>query len=469
MSLQPRPDASLPISLNAAARAARDFVATHHKTLAVTVALALTGFGVTAFGIAPLAPDAAELPRRIVTELVGHDDVVGQLESLADLGLKLSRSDITRSSDTADSLFKRLGVVDVEAAQFLRNNRTAQRVLSGRGGKMVSAQLDDEGKLQSLVARFADPDDTAPTPTRFTRLTIWRDAVGFSAKLETAPLEGGAKLAGGTIKSSLFAASDEAGIPDAIAVQMAEMFSADIDFHRELRKGDGFSVVYETMTADGEPITWNQGSGRVLAAEFVNNGKTYQAVWYGPEDGRGKGGYYDFNGESKHRAFLASPMEFSRVTSGFAMRFHPIMQTWRQHLGVDYGAPTGTAVRAVGDGLVEFAGWQNGYGNVVQIQHNGARSTLYGHLSRIDVRRGQRIEQGQRLGAVGATGWATGPHLHFEFRVNGQHQDPLRIARAAETVPLAAAERPRFAQVSGAMKTQLQVADELRGQGDQVE
>ena len=126
------------------------------------------------------------------------------------------------------------------------------------------------------------------------------------------------------------------------------------------------------------------------------------------------------------RAFLASPMEFSRVTSGFAMRFHPILQTWRAHLGVDYGAPTGTPVRTVGDGVVEFAGVQNGYGNVVQVEHGNDRSTLYAHLSRIDVRKGQRVEQGQRIGAVGATGWATGPHLHFEFRVNGEHQDPLR-------------------------------------------
>ena len=470
MSLQPRSDALLPALK--ATRAARDFVAAHHKTLAATVALALTGFGVTAFGIAPLAPDAAELPRRLVTEAVSHEDLGSQLEALAGLGLKLSRSETTRASDTADSLFKRLGVVDAEAAQFLRDDRLAQRVLAGRPGKMVSAELDEEGRLQRLVARYADPDDNAPQPSRFLRLTIERDAAGvFQIRQESAALEASTRMAGGTIRSSLFAATDDADIPDAIAVQMAEMFSADIDFHRELRKGDSFSVLYETMTADGEPITWNQGSGRVMAAEFVNNGKTYQAVWYGTPtaDGNGKGAYYDFGGESKHRAFLASPMEFSRVTSGFAMRFHPIMQTWRQHLGVDYGAPIGTPVRSVGDGTVQFAGWQNGYGNVIQIQHNGARSTLYGHLSRIDVRPGQRIEQGQRIGAVGATGWATGPHLHFEFRVNGVHQDPLGIAKAAETVPLAAAERPRFAQVAGAMKTQLQVADGLRGQGEQVE
>jgi murein DD-endopeptidase MepM/ murein hydrolase activator NlpD len=337
-------------------------------------------------------------------------------------------------------------------------------VLTGRPGKMVSAELDDEGRLRTLVARYPADDDGAASnlPSRFNRLTIQRGADGrFSTRQETAALESTTRLAGGEIRSSLFAATDTAGIPDAVAVQMAEIFSADVDFHRELRKGDDFAVVYEALTADGEPITWNQGSGRVLAAEFVNGGKSYQAVWY--PSASGKGGYYDFNGESKRRTFLASPMEFSRVTSGFSMRFHPIMQTWRAHLGTDYGAPTGTPVRAVGEGTVDFAGWQNGYGNVVVLQHAGGRSTLYGHLSRINVKRGERVDQGENIGNVGATGWATGPHLHFEFRVNGQHQDPLKIAKAAETVALDASQKPRFLQLAAGLKTQLLAADELRG------
>jgi murein DD-endopeptidase MepM/ murein hydrolase activator NlpD len=463
---QPDPDRPQPgaNALTSVAAAAARFVAAHHRGLAASVAIALTGFGVTAFGIAPLAPDAAELPRRQVIEVVEPEGLDSQLAALADVGLQLRRSENTRASDTADSLLRRLGVVDAEAAQFLRTDRHGQRVLAGRPGKMVSAELDDEGRLRKLVARYPADDDGSPSnlPSRFNRLTIERSAQGgFITTLETAPLEASTRLAGGTIRSSLFAATDEAGIPDAIAAQMAEIFSADIDFHRELRKGDAFSIVYEALTADGEPITWNQGSGRVLAAEFVNAGRTYQAVWF--DGANGKGGYYDFKGESKRRAFLASPMEFSRVTSGFSMRLHPIFKTWRAHLGTDYGAPTGTPVRAVGDGIVEFAGWQNGYGNVVQIQHAGGRSTLYGHLSRINVKKGQRVEQGQNVGAVGATGWATGPHLHFEFRVNGQHQDPLKIARAAETVALDAAQRPRFAQVAAALKTQLAVADELQG------
>jgi murein DD-endopeptidase MepM/ murein hydrolase activator NlpD len=183
-------------------------------------------------------------------------------------------------------------------------------------------------------------------------------------------------------------------VPDGVTNQIAEIFGTDIDFRRELRKGDTFTVLYEAHTADGEPITWGGSAGRVLAARFINKGETRDAVWF-QEAGR-KGAYFDLTGRSKTRAFLASPLAFSRVTSGFAMRFHPILQTWRRHLGVDFGAPTGTPVRSVGEGVVSFAGRQGGYGNVVQVQHSGNRSTLYAHLSRIDVRKGQRVEQGHR-------------------------------------------------------------------------
>jgi murein DD-endopeptidase MepM/ murein hydrolase activator NlpD len=244
--------------------------------------------------------------------------------------------------------------------------------------------------------------------------------------------------------------------------QMAEIFSTDIDFHRELRKGDTFSVVYESLSADGETVPWNEGTGRVLAAEFVNAGKHAPGGVVRRRSGARR--LFRARRPEPPRTFLASPLEFSRVTSGFAMRFHPLLQSWRAHLGVDYGAPTGTPVRSVGDGVVHFAGRQNGYGNVVEVQHGNERSTLYAHLSRIDVRKGQRVEQGERVGAVGATGWATGPHLHFEFRVNGQHQDPLLIAKAAEAVA-AGRRRPQPLQRRGAQVVQakLQVAASVGG------
>jgi murein DD-endopeptidase MepM/ murein hydrolase activator NlpD len=237
---------------------------------------------------------------------------------------------------------------------------------------------------------------------------------------------------------------------------VAEVFSGTIDFHRALRKGDRFSIVYETLEADGEPLR----AGRVLSTEFVNAGKTFQAMWF-QEPGQ-KGGYYNLDGQSLRRAYLASPMEFSRVTSGFAMRIHPILQTMRAHLGVDYGAPTGTPVRSVGDGMVEFAGVQNGFGNVVIIKHRNNHETVYAHLSRIGVRKGQSVSQGDNVGAVGSTGWATGPHLHFEFRVNGKHQDPVTIAQQSESIPVSAAAKAAFAQAAGGMRVNLAAAESMR-------
>jgi murein DD-endopeptidase MepM/ murein hydrolase activator NlpD len=401
-----------------------------------------------------MAPDAADLPRRLVTESVTPADLSEQLEALELHELELYRTDLTRSSDTADSLLRRLGVDDPEAAAFLRTDVTARRLLEGRAGKMVQVQTEN-GRLAQLIAR-SPAADASQYNTHFTRLTVGRDAAGLHAKAEQMPLQAEVRLGSGTILSSLFAAADESRIPDSVTVQMAELFSADIDFRRELRKGDTFSVLYEALTADGEPITWNQAAGRVLAAQFVNGGKSFDAVWF--QEPGSKGGYFGLDGRSKQRFFLASPMAFSRVTSGFAMRLHPIHKTWRAHLGVDYGAPTGTPVRAVGDGVVDFAGVQNGYGNVVVVQHPGNRQTLYAHLSRIHVRKGQRVSQSDTVGLVGATGWATGPHLHFEFKVGGKQVDPMTIARSSEAVTISPGARARFAETAAAARAQLTAA-----------
>ena len=428
----------------------------HRRSAIAAAVTSLAGFGITAVAIAPLAPDASQLPQRLVTESIQPESLPAQLEALALHGLSLRRSDITRGTDTASGLLARLGVNDPSAEAFLRSDRTASLLLRGRGGKMVQAEATDDGRLVELVGRFPS-DRPEQIKTHFTRMTLARVNGQWQARLDTLPYDSRLRLASGSIRSSLFAATDDAGLPDAVASQLAEIFAGDIDFHRQLRKGDTFSVVYESLTADGEPVPWNEGAGRVTAAEFISNGRAYHAVWFTPVDG--KGGYYGMDGQSRRRAFLASPMEFSRITSGFAQRFHPLLQSWRKHLGVDYGAPTGTPVRSVGDGVVSFAGWQNGYGNVVQLQHDKSRETLYAHLSRINVRKGQRVEQGQHIGLVGSTGWSTGPHLHFEFRVNGQHQDPLLIAKAADTVALDAASRAKFAEMLGTVRSKLQLAE----------
>lgn len=439
----------------------------HRFSLVLSLVALLGGTGITAVAVAPLVPDAADLPQRLVQELIVPSGLDAQLEALAAQELTLTRNDITRGTDTLDALLSRLGVRDAMAALHLRTDYTARQILQGRGGKMVQASTAADGTLQELVVRF--PSELPERArTHFTRLTVQRGTDGRWQSSQGSVAYGSQmRLASGTIRQTLFAATDEAGVPDAVAAQLADVFSTDIDFHRELRKGDTFSVVYETLTADGQPVAWNEGTGRVLAAEFVNAGQAHHAVWFAPEGGRG--GFFDIDGQSKRRAFLASPMEFSRVTSGFAMRFHPLMNQWRRHLGVDYGAPVGTPVRSVGDGVIDFAGWQNGYGNVVEVRHAGDKTTLYAHLSRMDVRKGQRVQQGDRVGAVGMTGWTTGPHLHFEFRIKGEHQDPLRVAKAADAVTLDAASRPRFAEVVRTVQAKLDVAESLAGRRAQVE
>ena len=439
-------------------------LARHPKRITGALAALLLGTGVTAFGVAPLAPDASDLPVTQVVEAVQPLPWQAQNESLSNQRFNLFRTEVSRSTDTGETLLRRLNIDDAAAAAFLRTDTLARSLLVGRAGKTVTAETTDDQRLLKLSMRWATDDET-----QFRRLVIERSGERFSSRLETAPYTVSTRVASGNIKTSLFAATDEANIPDAVASQIAGIFSGDIDFHRSLRKGDRFSVYYETLEADGEALK----TGKVLNAEFVNNGKTFQALWFSDpsmqtpavpgtpaaaQSSRPKGSYYSLDGQSLRKAYLASPMEFSRMSSGFKMRFHPILQTWRAHLGVDYAAPTGTAVRSVGDGVVEFAGTQGGFGNVVFINHRSGHTTVYAHLSRIAVQRGARVAQGQTIGAVGATGWATGPHLHFEFRVDGKHQDPTMLARQSESIPLPAASMPAFKRLAAMVRNELQAA-----------
>ncbi len=415
----------------------------------------MLGFGATAFGLAPLSAPVHDLPQHLITERIATQKTTReQLDQLAEYDLQMLRNDVTRTSDTADSLLTRLNVTDSEAANFLRTDMVARKVLSGHAGKMIQVRTNAAGTLQELIARYPT-DNPLQAHTHFNRLRIARDALGFTTQLQTAPLVPQIRLGTATVQHSLFSATDEANIPDAVARQVAEIFANDIDFRQDVPRGAKVSVVYETLTADDEPVAWRQ-VGRVLAAQFTHQGETYSALWF--KDSSGKGGYFDLTGQSKRRAFLSSPLEVSRVTSGFAVRFHPILRTWAQHKGIDYAAPTGTPVRSVADGAVEFSGWQNGYGNVIMLDHGNGRSTVYAHLSRIDVQVGQKVPQGYELGAVGATGWATGPHLHFELKVDGVQQDPQSIASASETVVLDPTSKPQFDQAVRAAKAQLSIA-----------
>ena len=431
-----------------------DSLRRHPKRITSGIAVLLLCTAVTAFGVVPLAPDASRLPVHQVFEAVQARPAQSQIDALSDFRFKLFRTESTRSSDTFDSLLKRLNIDDAAAAAFLRTDANARMVLSGRAGKNVTVEVSDNQQLLKLSMRWPSDDETF-----FKRLVIERTGTTLSSRIETAPYVATARLASGSIQSSLFAATDEAHIPDTVGVQMAEMFSSDIDFRRALRKGDRFNVVYETLEADGEVLR----TGRVLSAEFVNVGKAFQAMWFQAPgvDATGaanKGDYYTLDGKSLRRAYLSSPVEFSRISSGFSMRFHPILQKWRAHLGTDFAATTGTPARTVGDGVVEFSGVQNGYGNVVFIKHRNGHETVYAHLSKLLVQRGQNVSQGQTVGLVGSTGWATGPHLHFEFRVNGTQQDPMTIAKQSETIPVPTAALPVFRQLVKTVKIELQAA-----------
>ncbi len=434
--------------LDQAARTVRK----HPKRITAALATVLLTGGGGAFAVASLGPDPAELPVSTVQEsvesLAGEITLASLMDSMP--GYSLYRSDVTRNADTAEAILQRLGVADPAASAFLRGNDLVRQNLLGRAGRSLTLEATDDHRLQRLVARWALDDSP-----NFQRLVVERGADdSFSARIESAPLTVSSRLASGVIRSSLFAATDAAAIPDTVAVQLAEIFSSNIDFRRALRKDDRFSVVYETLEADGEPLR----SGRVLSAEFLNNGKSHSAVWF-QDKAAAKGAYYTLDGQSMRRAYLTSPVAYTRISSGFAMRMHPIQKTWRAHLGTDMAAPSGTQVRTVGDGVVDYAGVQNGYGNVVYVKHQNQHVTVYAHLSRIDVRKGQAVDQGDTIGAVGATGWATGPHLHFEFRVNGEHQDPMSIARQSDAAqPISAASRKSFDALAGNMRVLLSSA-----------
>jgi len=314
-----------------------------------------------------------------------------------------------------------------------------------RPGNTVSAKSSEGGELLALYVELPGEDAL---------LVVERTGDGFVAQQEALHLESRAVLKSGEIRHSLFAATDEADIPDAVALQMVAIFSSEVDFHRDLRKGDRFSLVYESFTHRGQTVR----SGRLLAAELINDQNVLHAYWFQPEDG--EGAYYAADGSSLRKAFLRSPIEFSRVTSGFSgARFHPILRTWRAHKGVDYGAPTGAGIVAVADGVVETAEHQSGYGNLIVLKHQGRYSTAYGHLQKFakGVRRGTRVRQGDTIGYVGQTGLATGPHLHYEFRVNDQPVDPLAIS-LPRAIPLTSSRRTRFNASSTTLQAQLNLA-----------
>lgn len=349
-----------------------------------------------------------------------------------------------RQDDTLLTLFRRMNIRDEDAIKFLMLSPDAHALNTQLlPGHTVETKTNAQGKLLYLEYEL-DADNI---------LVAGLTSGGYVVATKKLLLESQQVLKSAVIRDTLFGATDDAGIPDQIAIQIAEILSSEIDFYQDLRPGDRFHVIYEAFYNAGEMMK----TGNVLAVEFVNNGTTYQAIHFG--DATGKYAYYTPDGKSLHKTFLRSPLEYTRISSSFsAGRYHPILQRIKAHRGVDMAAPTGTRVKASGDGRVAFMGKKGGYGNVVILNHPNGISTVYGHLSRFSdaIRKGDAVNQGDIIGYVGMTGLATGPHLHYEFLVNGNHRDPMKVA-LPNSVPLNDNFKSEFNALSLTMLAKLEM------------
>jgi len=393
------------------------------RTLVAISSLPLFGV-VAAFGLAP-DTNTLNITPEIITEAIALPTLTGTRS----VGT-FERETLVQSGDTLANALSRLKIDDLEIQRLLATDTVRQLASSIRAGKRIQATTTQDGQL--LTIQFERSDAPA--------LTVRRQGEGFVAEESSELLESRVVMRSGRILSSLYGATDSAGIPDKIADLMAETFSTSLDFREDLRRGDTFSVIYTVNYRNGEPIS----AGKLLAAEYVNGGKSYRAVLF--RDPFGREDYYTPEGESLKKGFLRSPLEFSRVTSSFSnSRKHPVFGFHRAHTGVDFGAPTGTRVKATGDATVVFAGRKGGYGNLVILRHPNGYETYYAHLSAFasGIRPGRAVGQGQVIAYVGTTGASTGPHLHYEVRIAGLPQNPMAI-KLPGSQPLAAAQRAHF-------------------------
>jgi murein DD-endopeptidase MepM/ murein hydrolase activator NlpD len=347
---------------------------------------------------------------------------------------------IVARNDTLESIFRRMALDPADLAAIRQLPGIRQSLDFLKPGDAIKLTHTDRA-VRELTRKVSDTET----------LKVVRADAGFTAQMIQNPVQSRIRTARGTIESSLFQAAEKADMSDAVALKLADIFGWDIDFVLDLREGDRFTAVYEQIYEDGRRVR----DGEILAAEFVNNGKTYRAVRYTPDGGRP--GYYTPAGLPMRKAFLRAPVEFTRVSSKFnPHRLHPILNRIRGHMGTDYAAPTGTPVHAAAAGRVSFAGTRGGYGNAVMLAHSGGITTLYGHLSRFarHLAPGTRVEQGEVIGYVGMTGLATGPHLHYEYLVNGVHRNPETLKLPGGT-PLPAQARSAFAAATQPLMARL--------------
>jgi murein DD-endopeptidase MepM/ murein hydrolase activator NlpD len=351
-----------------------------------------------------------------------------------------------KRGDTLSALFAQLGIHQ-DLTPVLASGQAVKALKAIRPGQSLRVHTDDSG-LQELELVL----------NKVERLHVERTAQGFRTTHVKPRLETRQALAAGTIRDSLFMAGKEAGLPNRLIMDLAGIFGWDIDFALDIRAGDRFTVIYEEYFLRGEKVR----DGTIVAAEFHNQDKTFQAFRY--TTANGETGYYAPDGHSMRKQFIRTPVSIARITSRFNLhRKHPILNRIRAHKGVDYAAPTGTPIKATGNGKVVFRGRKGGYGKAVILKHGTRYTTLYGHMSRFakGIRPGRRVKQGQVIGYIGMTGLATGPHLHYEFRVNGVHRNPLKV-RLPKALPLPEAERAAFSAIIAPLQARIEAYHHTR-------
>lgn len=350
-----------------------------------------------------------------------------------------------KSGDNLSSVFARMGLNDRDIYELFDGNKSAKNLRSIAPGQKLEFLVDGSGKLQELKYYKNTLDSL-----RFTR-----NATGFTGEQISLKPELKHSFRQGTINSSLFMAAKQAGLPNTLTMDLANIFGYDIDFALDIQKGDHFKVMFEEQFLDGKKI----GTGAILSAEFTNGGKTYRAVRYTNKDGITR--YYAPDGKGLNKAFLRTPVDFAKISSSFSLaRKHPVLNTIRAHKGTDYAAVIGTPIRSTGDGKIIFAGRKGAFGNCIIIQHGQGYQTLYGHMNSFakGISTGSRVGQGQVIGSVGKTGLASGPHLHYEFHVNGQVRNPVTV-QLPQSIGIASNEKDRFNATTQTLVAQLQDFD----------
>jgi len=415
--------------------------------------------------IAPVSPQQLEnrlqqasLPDAALPSSPKKWDYDGQIQLELDSVLKseskiadpipppsIQRTATVKKGDSLSVIFDRLGLPQSQLHHIINAGENARRLEDLRPGHTLEFEIAKNSAIEKIVYRFGH--ETA------LEVALGKDGKRYGVQMIAEDLDHHVTLAMGTITQSLFLDGQRAGLSDKIIMQLVGIFAWDVDFALNVRSGDQFSVIYEQIYKKGEKIR----DGNILAAEFVNQGKVFRAVRY--KNDQGKAEYYTPDGHNMRKAFLRTPVEFTRISSRFQLRrWHPVLHRFRAHRGVDYAAPRGTPVKVTANGRVTFVGRKGQLGKAILVQHIGKYTTVYGHLNKYarGIKSGISVRQGQIIGYVGSTGLATGPHLHYEFRINGVHKDPLKV-KLPQAQSIAARYRPDFQRKTQKLLAQLNV------------